>query len=296
VAGAAGAALAAMGAVSVAPGALSAAAGAVSVAAGAAAWSAAAAAVFLAAAAVERAFCAGGAVPGHLLGGGGHLLGGAGHRSRGLLRRRRLLRGAGAGAARTRVARTELGGELVGELAEQLVADVGHDAAAELGRPAGDVEVGQDVDPRGGALGFSWAVMRACAVPLPRWSLPRAVDDRLVRGLVLLDEGGLALVGQVDRAELDLDPAGEVVAGDRVRAAPGMHGAIRSMSSSTRQASSMGTGTVNEFSNCTVLPPGERGLGRSAPGRGRAGRCVRAGSGGRWIDATAPPRRSPPGE
>jgi hypothetical protein len=31
-----------------------------------------------------------------------------------------------------------------------------------------------------------------------------------------------------------------------------MHGAIRSMSRSTRQASSMGTGTVNEFSSCTA--------------------------------------------
>ena len=47
----------------------------------------------------------------------------------------------------------ELGGELVGELAEQLVADVGHHPAAELGRSAGDVEVGQHVDPRDGALG-----------------------------------------------------------------------------------------------------------------------------------------------
>src|SRR3712207_785589 len=31
-----------------------------------------------------------------------------------------------------------------------------------------------------------------------------------------------------------------------------MHGAMRSMSSSTRQASSTGTGTVKEFSNCTT--------------------------------------------
>src|SRR3712207_3529305 len=51
------------------------------------------------------------------------------------------------------------------------------------------------------------------------------------------------------------------------RAAPGMQGAIRSMSSSTRQASSIGTGTVNEFSNCTVLPPG----GQASGGHGSAG-------------------------
>jgi hypothetical protein len=52
-----------------------------------------------------------------------------------------------------------------------------------------------------------FAVTTAAAVPLSR--------------LVLLDERGLALVGQVDRAELDLDPAGEVVAVDRVECGTG---------------------------------------------------------------------------
>ena len=83
----------------------------------------------------------GGAVAGRLLGGGGDLLDRAG-RGGGHLRRCGRAVGIALG-----VTLAELGGELVGELPEQLVADVGHHAAAELGRPAGDVQVGQHVDP-----------------------------------------------------------------------------------------------------------------------------------------------------
>src|SRR3954452_8339883 len=52
-------------------------------------------------------------------------------------------------------------------------------------------------------------------------------------------------------------------------AAPGMHGAIRSMSNSTRHASSTGRGTVNEFSSCTAGPPRP-----ATPAPSRAGTCV----------------------
>src|SRR3954451_12616869 len=56
-----------------------------------------------------------------------------------------------------------------------------------------------------------------------------------------------------------------------------MQGAIRSMSISTREASSMGTGTVNVFSSCTAGPPSVCGPGTTPEGgptaSSRAGTC-----------------------
>ena len=149
-------------------------------------------------------------VTGGLLGRRGDLLDGTGGRGGGRRRGRR------AGRVTLRVALAELGGQLVGELAEQLVAHVGHHAAAELGRAAGDVEVGQHVDAGDGALGRQLRRHDGRGGAVAPLVLAARVDDGLVRGLVLLDEGGLALVGEVDRPELDLHPAGEVVPVDGV--------------------------------------------------------------------------------
>jgi hypothetical protein len=92
----------------------------------------------------------------------------------------------------------------------------------ELGRRAGDVEVGVDVDHRAvtlrpehrAYLGRSRAVAAGVA--------PAGVDHRAVRGLVLVDDVGLALVGEANRPELDLDlgRTGEVVTVDRLDCGP----------------------------------------------------------------------------
>src|SRR4051794_25051352 len=64
-----------------------------------------------------------------------------------------------------------------------------------------------------------------------------------------------------------------------------MQGAIRSMSRSTRQASSMGTGTVNEFSSCTADLLG----GASRPVHPRGGPAGTDGYGTVWpVQGTAP--------
>ena len=118
--------------------------------------------------------------------------------------------GAAGGAA------AELVGEAGRELPEDLVADVGHDAATELGRLAGHLHLGEDVDlglaavvgHRQRGLGRRGAVAARVAA--------LGVDDDLVVGLVTLDERALALVGHRDRAELHLHRAGEVVAVARV--------------------------------------------------------------------------------
>ena len=170
-----------------------------------------AAAFFVAAA----AFFPGRAVAGDLLRGGGDLLHGAGDRRGGLLGD-----ALGPFGCPLGVALAQLCGQLVGELPEQLVADVGHHAAPELGRPAGDVEVGEHVHAGDRALrrerGRHHGGRRAVAALV----LAAGVDDGAVRGLVLLDERRLALVGQVDRPELHLDPPGEVVAVDGVQRRP----------------------------------------------------------------------------
>ena len=100
------------------------------------------------------------------------------------------------------------------ELADDLVGDVGDHAAAELRGPPGDLHVGDHRDrascparPRS-----CDAVDGGLAVPLPRESRPLASMTTAVGGVVALDVDALALVGQRDRAELDLDRAGERVA------------------------------------------------------------------------------------
>ena len=94
----------------------------------------------------------------------------------------------------------------------------------------------------------------ADAVPAPRVSLPVASIEIVLVRLVLVGELGGALVGQRERAELDLHLALDLIAVDRDETlAPGMHGAIRSTSSRTSQACSGGTGTVNELSSSMAM-------------------------------------------
>ena len=62
--------------------------------------------------------------------------------------------------------------------------------------------------------GSSWAVMVALALPWPRVSRPVGVEHGLVGDVVLLDEGGRALVLGGDRPDLDLDDAAVLVALD----------------------------------------------------------------------------------
>ena len=62
--------------------------------------------------------------------------------------------------------------------------------------------------------GSSWAVMSAEALPWPAGVAALGLEHGLVGGVVLLDEGGLALVLGGDRADLDLHHAAVLVALD----------------------------------------------------------------------------------
>ncbi len=98
--------------------------------------------------------------------------------------------GAGAGVAIEFPA--ELAGQAVGEPAEQLAADVAHHAAAELGRLAGDRQVGGHRRP-GSSRRRRRTAARSPArwpCPLPRVSLPRASITATPLRLVLLQEAG----------------------------------------------------------------------------------------------------------
>ena len=94
------------------------------------------------------------------------------------------------------------------------VDDVGHHAPAELGGPAGDRQVGHDLHPGAVTLRFERGGDGGVGVALAPRVAALGAQDRLVAGVVLLDERRLALVLGGDRADLHLDDAAVLVAVD----------------------------------------------------------------------------------
>src|SRR5687767_3439445 len=110
------------------------------------------------------------------------------------------------------------------ELAEELGADVGHDAPAELRRPPGDRQVGDHLHLGTAALGDERGRDGGVGVPLAPGVAALGPQDGLVGGVVLLDEGRLSFVLGGDGADLHLDDAAVLVAVDLLKLGTGHAG------------------------------------------------------------------------
>ena len=104
--------------------------------------------------------------------------------------------------------------QVVGELAHQLLRDVGHHAASELCHLARHRQVGRHGDLRTdiGRLQLGGDVR--CGVARSAGVTTLGTQDRPVADVVALQEGSGSLVLGGDRADLDLDHPAELVALD----------------------------------------------------------------------------------
>ena len=113
----------------------------------------------------------------------------------------------------------------------------------------------------------SCAVIVALAVPLPRASLALAsITARRADSSFSLNRAVPAYVTWIGPTFTFTLPTIVSPSNDST-VAPGMHGAMRSTSSSTSQACATGTGTLNSCSSCIAVSLAAGGSGHGAPGQ-----------------------------